>query len=541
MDQETPMLLRKQNIAQMKNETFDVAIIGAGINGAVAAAALSAKGVKVALIDKGDFAGFTSSNSSNLAWGGIKYLESHEYRLVSKLCKSRNLLMESYPSTVKEIRFLTCIQKGFRFPPFFVYLGTLIYWLFGRFYTQRPNYLTPKKISAIEPVINTSNAQGGFEYSDAYLFDNDSRFVFNFIRSSLDHGCVAANYVSSQAADFTDDQWNITAQDEMSGETFCIQAKVLINAAGPFVDQYNETTEQSTDHHHVFSKGVHLIVDQITTSQKVLAFFASDGRLFFVIPMGQKTCIGTTDTQVDSPLSEVTDGDRDFILDNVNQLLNLPKPLTKADIIAERCGVRPLAIEGGSGGEADWVKLSRKHAIDINKVQKYISIFGGKLTDCINVGNEVAEIVEKFNITLKQSCMTWYGEPTNRTKQQFFEQARAIKLDTMTWANSAEPLSERFWRRYGANAMELLAAIQLDESQAELLIESAEYTRCEIEYAAKYEMITELEDFLRRRSKISLVVRQVDLLNSKGLKEACEILFGSEAEEKLQKYIDSVD
>jgi len=156
------------------------------------------------------------------------------------------------------------------------------------------------------------------------------------------------------------------------------------------------------------------------------------------------------------------------------------------------------------------------------------------------VGNEVAEIVEKFNITLKQSCMTWYGEPTNRTKQQFFEQARAIKLDTMTWANSAEPLSERFWRRYGANAMELLAAIQLDESQAELLIESAEYTRCEIEYAAKYEMITKLEDFLRRRSKISLVVRQDDLLNAKGLKEACEILFGSDAEEKMLEYIDSV-
>ncbi len=127
MYQETPMLLRKQNIAQMKNETFDVAIIGAGINGAVAAAALSAKGVKVALIDKGDFAGFTSSNSSNLAWGGIKYLESHEYRLVSKLCKSRNLLMESYPSTVKEIRSLTCIQKGFRFPLFFVYLLSFIH------------------------------------------------------------------------------------------------------------------------------------------------------------------------------------------------------------------------------------------------------------------------------------------------------------------------------------------------------------------------------------------------------------------------------
>jgi glycerol-3-phosphate dehydrogenase len=534
------MLLRKKNIAQMKNGTFDVAIIGAGINGAVAAAALSAKGVKVALIDKGDFAGFTSSNSSNLAWGGIKYLESHEYRLVSKLCKSRNLLMESYPSTVKEIRFLTCIHKGFRFPPFFVYLGTLIYWLFGRFYTQRPHYLTPNKISAIEPVINTSNAQGGFEYSDAYLFDNDSRFVFNFIRSSLDNGCVAANYVSSQAADFTDNQWNITAQDEMSGEIFPIQAKVLINAAGPFVDQYNETTEQSTDHHHVFSKGVHLIVDQISASQKVLAFFASDGRLFFVIPMGQKTCIGTTDSQVDSPLSEVTDGDRNFILDNVNQLLNLPKPLTKADIIAERCGVRPLAIEGCSGGEADWVKLSRKHAIDVNKAQKYVSIFGGKLTDCINVGDEVSEIIGTLNIALREPDFTWYGEPTGGIKEQFLAEARAINLDAMTWKKSAEPLSERFWRRYGANAIELVAKIKHDKKQAELLIESAEYTRCEIEYAAKYEMITKLEDFLRRRSKISLVVRQDDLLNAKGLKEACEILFGSDAEEKMLEYIDSV-
>ena len=534
------MLLREQNIDLLKNQTFDVAIIGGGINGAVAAAALSAKGVKVALIDKGDFAGFTSSNSSNLAWGGIKYLESHEYLLVNKLCKSRNLLMQSYPSTVKEIRFLTCIQKGFRFPPFFVYLGTIIYWLFGRFYTKRPHYLTPKKITSIEPVINTSNAKGGFEYSDAYLFDNDARFVFNFIRSSLDSGCIAANYVSSQAADYVGDQWTIAAQDEITGETFPIQAKVLINAAGPFVDKYNETTEQSTEHHHVFSKGVHLIVDQISANKKVLAFFASDGRLFFVIPMGCKTCIGTTDTQVESPLSEVTDEDRDFILDNVNQLLNLPKPLTRADIISERCGVRPLAIEGGSGGTADWVKLSRKHAIDINKKQKYISIFGGKLTDCINVGNEVSEIVEAFNIELKEPDITWYGEPTNEIKDQFLAAARAINLDAMTWENSAEPLSERFWRRYGANAIKLVAKIKHDKNQAELLIENAEYTRCEIEYAAKHEMITKLEDFLRRRSKISLVVRQDDLLNATGLKETCEILFGSEAEEKMQEYVDSV-
>jgi len=111
------MTLRETNLAKLRKEEFDVVILGGGINGAVSAAALSAKGVKVALIDKGDFAGFTSSNSSNLAWGGIKYLENMELFLVNKLCKSRNHLMKQYPSTVQEIRFFTTIQKGFRLLP----------------------------------------------------------------------------------------------------------------------------------------------------------------------------------------------------------------------------------------------------------------------------------------------------------------------------------------------------------------------------------------------------------------------------------------
>ena len=530
------MSLRDNNIRALQNSHFDVAIIGGGINGAVAAAALSAKGANVALIDKGDFAGFTSSNSSNLAWGGIKYLESHEYRLVNKLCKSRNQLMQRYPSTVKEIRFLTCIQKGFRFPPFFVYLGTLLYWLFGRFFTQPPQYLRPQTIESIEPVINTANATGGFEYSDAYLFDNDARFVFNFIRSSVDNGAAVANYVSSQSATYENNQWQIEAKNEINHETFSFTANALINAAGPFVDEHNQLSQQQTDHRHVFSKGVHLIVDQISTNKKVLTFFASDGRLFFVIPMGRKTCIGTTDTPVDSPYSHITDEDRDFILQNVNQLLDLPKPLSKADIIAERCGVRPLAVKNGDGGEADWVKLSRKHAIDIHHAEKHLSIFGGKLTDCINVGDEIATIVEQLGVELKKPDVIWYGEPADEIKTQFFNEAAAMDLDSLTWSQASEPLSQRFWRRYGANAFDMLEKIKTDKTQAELLIENAEYTRCEIEYAANHEMITKLEDFLRRRSKISLVVRKDELLNAKGLKEACEILFGAEAENKLEEY-----
>jgi len=529
------MNLRDTNLTQLSAQTYDVLVVGAGINGAVSAAALSKKGLSVAVIDKGDFAGETSSHSSNLAWGGIKYLESHEYLLVNKLCKSRNHLMQSYPSTVQEIRFLTTLQKGFRFPALFVYLGTLLYWIMGRFFTRFPEFLSSAAIEAREPVIDTSNAQGGFEYSDAFLHDNDARFVFNFIRGAMDNGAVVTNYVSAQDAQFIDNIWHVAAKDEISGEPIAIKAKSVINACGPFADAFNAELENKTEHHHVFSKGVHLIVNKLTKVDKVLAFFASDGRLFFVIPMGQKTCIGTTDDKVDSPNPVVTDADRHFILDNVNALLNLDQPLTMADVISERCGVRPLAVKGNSGS-SDWVQLSRKHAVDVNTPKRLVSIFGGKLTDCINVGNEIADTIAAFDMPLPKPHAKWYGESSDAHKQTFLDRAELINLDALTPVYSSELLSTRLWRRYDINALQIIDEIQRDPQQAEQLMHNAEYIRAELHYAARREMITRLDDFLRRRSKISMVLRSSEILSSPGLLEACEILFGEQAEAKLAEY-----
>jgi len=529
------MNLRQTNINKLSQETYDVLVIGGGINGAVSAAALAGKGVKVALIERNDFASCTSSNSSNLAWGGIKYLENFEFLLVNKLCKSRNHLMKSYPSTVQEIRFFTTIQKGFRLPVSFIFLGTLFYWMIGRFFTRPPRFLTKAGIEEQEPVVNTSTAKGGFEYSDCYLYDNDARFVFNFIRTSLNYGCVAANYVESTAVKRENGLWKVTAKDNINGESFTISAKALVNACGPYVDRHNELSHQQTEHHHVFSKGIHLIIDQVTSHKRVLTFFASDGRLFFIIPMGPKTCIGTTDTQVNEPEAKVTDADRQFVLDNINSLLILPQPITQQDIIAERCGVRPLAIKG-RGGKADWVKLSRKHAIDVDYNHKHLSIFGGKLTDCLNVGEEVVDIIHNMGITIPFPDHRWYGEPNDEIKKEFLHQARLMNLDGLTHPTSSEPLSQRFWRRYGAEAIGLLERIRSDPANAELLIENAEYTRCEIEQAARREVIVKLEDFLRRRSKISQVVRQEDLRKAPGLMEACQILFADLAEEKYNEY-----
>jgi len=537
------MTLRDNNIAKLRGQgVYDVLIIGGGINGAVSAAALSGKGAQVALIDKRDFAGFTSQQSSNLAWGGIKYLENGDYALVRKLCLSRNELIRSYPSRVKEIRFFAAIDKGFRFSPFFLWLGTWAYWVFGNGFTKIPRFLTKDRIRRDEPVVKIDKAAGGFEYSDAYLHDNDSRFVFQFVRSAMDRGCIAANYVESLGARREGDLWITQARDTETGNTFEIRSKVLINAAGPFVDDHNRLTKEQTEHQHLFSKGIHLIVPRITPNPRILTFFADDGRLFFVIPMGVRTCIGTTDTRVEHPQTEVTDADRDFVLDNINKRLNLTKPITREDIIAERCGVRPLVVRrrvdsAGSGGtERDWMHLSRKHEIDFDREHAHLSIFGGKLTDCVNVGNEVSRIIEELGVAIPHSGYRWYGEPHRSVYEEYMHQARLMDLDSYTSPASIEQLSSRLWRRYDQQAFELLAQIREDPRQAEVLIKGTDYLRCEIQLAKRQEMIVKLEDFLRRRSKIALVVHHQEIQQAEGLMEACEILFGDQAQARYDEY-----
>jgi len=528
--------LRKSNVARLDGRVFDVLVVGGGINGAVAAACTAARGLQVALVDRGDFAGFTSQESSNLAWGGIKYMETFEMGLVAKLCASRNRLIRAYPSTVKEIRFFTTHTRGFRHGLWKLVLGTWLYWVLGRLFTRTPRRLSLATMAREEPVVNLDGADGGFEYSDAYLHDNDARFVWNFIRSALDHGCVAANYVESLGSVRSGDVWETRVRDLETGVEKLVRSRVLLNACGPFVDDMNAASGVTTPHKHVFSKGIHLIVPRITRTPRVLTFFADDGRLFFVIPMGPRTCIGTTDTRVDSPQAQVTAEDRAFVLSNINTRLRLDKPLTEADVIAERCGVRPLVVANTGESTTDWLQLSRKHAVDVDEATAHVAIYGGKLTDCLNVGEEVAEVCRKLGLELPYPDRVWYGEPGDEAREAFMHQAKLMDLDAMTHEDSSEVLSSRLWRRYGATAFVMLEDIRRDPKMAEVLIEGAEYLRCEIEHAARREMIVKLDDFLRRRSKISLVIPQSELRSAEGLREACEILFGAQAESRLREY-----
>jgi glycerol-3-phosphate dehydrogenase len=518
-----------------------VLVVGAGINGAVTASALAAGGAKVALVDRADFASVTSQESSNLVWGGIKYLENYEFGLVWKLCQSRNRLLRTYPQNVREIRFFVPLEdsaRGFKRTVPALYAGTWLYWLMGRCGTRPPRWLSRKRIAADETCVDASMTKGGVEYSDAYLLDNDARFVFSFVRTALNHGAAVANYVQVESCVRDGaDLWNTTAIDRVADRQLTLRSRVIVNAAGPYVDALNATNGVKTGARHVFSKGIHLVVEKLTPNEHVLTFFDDTDRMFFVIPMGNRSVVGTTDTRVDRPESEVTDEDRELVFHNINRRLAREHPLGKDDIIGERCGVRPLVVQGqGSADDEEWINLSRKHIVDVDDAQRCISIFGGKLTDCLNVGEEVFEAVRGLGIALRDPGDAWYGEPPKKLRQQFQKEARTLHLDELPAQPEYERLSDRLWRRYGTDAFSMLTEIGRNPQLAEPLSEGTEYRVCELEYAARYEMVVTLEDFLRRRSKIELVIRRELLEAAEALHAGCRILFGDDAAARHAEY-----
>ncbi len=521
--------LRLQQLDRLDGGDFDVFVVGGGINGAVSAAALAASGLSVGLAEQGDFANFTSQESSNLVWGGFKYLQNYEILLVNKLLKSRNLLFKSYPTAIAELPFLATLDRTAPFPSWLAGLGSVGYWMLGRLATRRPRYFNADAINKLESIVDTSDATAAIEYADGYLKDNDARFVWNFIRSALDNGAAAANYVTVVGANHgafssgeatgtgnngdTTGPWRIELRDELTGKLMRASAKTIVNGAGPFTDRLNRSMGVTSDHRIVYSKGIHLVVPQLNESERVLAFFDDTQRLFYVIPMAHRSVIGTTDTRTENAHEPVTDEDRQFLLSQINARLNLATPLTVDDIIAERSGVRPLVVPtaGDDKLETDWTALSRKHVIETDPARSVVTIFGGKLTDCLNVGTEVIEAVTELGLTPSDPGNDWYGEPSASRRKAFYQRAATVGLDRAPEVERAETVAEVLWRRHGMAAFDIVDAIESDPSLAEPVMVESDVLRGEIPLYLEREMVVNLDDLLRRRTKLALIHRNEKL------------------------------
>jgi glycerol-3-phosphate dehydrogenase len=498
---------------------FDVLVVGGGINGAVAALALASHGMKVGLVEGGDFGSGTSQESSNMVWGGFKYLSSYDLGLVAGLCRSRNRLARAYPTRVVETRFMAALGEDAPFAPWFAAIGANAYWGLGRFRTRRPRHRSPAAIRRLEPAVSTAGVAGGIEYSDYLLVDNDARFVSEMVLDAERHGATVANYVTLEAVELQSSGWRAGIHDRVTGERLTVSARLLVNAAGPHVPVVGALTGSTTSNRLVFSKGVHLIVPQITDSGRILAFFDDEERLFYVLPMGGRSVIGTTDTRVEDPDVVVTDQDIDFLLEQISARLNLSSPLIRSDVISERCGVRSLVVPpGGADDSRDWTELSRRHAVEVDPGRRIVSVLGGKLSDCLNVGQEVVAAARLCGVQPMAPAGAWFGEPGRVDRARFDDRAASLGV--------AGEVAASLWRRQGRRSTEILDLIAGDPGLGEPMGGLSDLTGAEAMTIARHEKVVHPEDFLRRRTMLALLHRSVDLAVDPGVRRALEIVCG---------------
>lgn len=495
-------------------ELFDVVVVGGGINGAVSAAALSASGYRVLLVDKQDFGSETSSQSSNLIWGGIKYLQTFEFALVFKLCRARFRLMKNYPTRVRSIGFLASLGPTAPFGKVLGTLGTLLYWVIGLFTTPAPKTSGVKRTLELEPSLSRDQLAGSVIYFDGLLPDNDSRFVWEFVKTAGDLGATTLNYVALEDAEKIPDGFKLALKDQITKEQYSVITKLVVNAAGPHVKTVNKLLSIETKNELLYSKGIHLVVRKLSNDDKVLAFWDEQGRLFYVIPMHDRSVIGTTDTRVIDPTEGVTDEDRQFVLRQINKCLELEQPLSVDDIISERCGVRVLVTNSpDKAANQDWHKLSRKHHVEVSR-DGVLSIMGGKFTDCLNVGEEILGKVKRV-IPAPGISRQWIGENSIHGLVQIKERA----FEIMGRSAMSEEVALQLWRRHGENANEILDLMAESPSDRDLVFEGLAISFAEIKHILKSESIRTSSDLLRRRLPIAMVRSEKQIKANSRLQE----------------------
>ncbi len=530
MDTTTGMTARREAlIERLLERTHDVLVVGGGINGAISALALGSCGLRVALIESSDYGSGVSQESSNLIWGGFKYLQTREIGLVAGLCASRNRLARAFPSQVHETRFVGVLGSTSPYSSVFATLGAHVYWALGRFATQRPGLMTTRSLAVCEPAVELSGVRGAVQYSDYRLMDNDSRFVLQLVLDAVRSGVTAVSRVQLEAAERAGAEWRTEVLDRLTGNRHCVSARVLVNAAGTNAAKIAKLCDIALTHSLRFSKGAHIVVPQVTESGRVLAFFDDDQRLFYVIPMGHRSLIGTTDTRTDHAEVAVTDEDRNFLLDQANQHLRLARPLEAGDVIAEQCGVRALVTEPAEPTEhieptepanderRDWLDLSRRHAVETDTDKGMVSILGGKLSDCLNVGEEVAEAVRACGVKTALPQSRWYGEPPEPLRSRFLTTAQRVGLDRST--------SERLWRRHGRRASEVAELVGESADLGLPLSDLINYSAAEVEVMARHEQIITMEDFLRRRTMLALLEPAESLCADPATDQLARLLF----------------
>ena len=362
---------------QLTEDIYDLFVIGGGITGAGIALDAATRGLKVALAEMQDFAQGTSSRSTKLVHGGLRYLKQLELKEVAQLGRERAIVYENGPHVTTPLWMLLPFHKGGTFGPLSTSMGLKIYdILAGVKKGERRFMLSADETIAREPLIKKDGLLGGGLYVE-YRTD-DARLTIEVLKAAVANGTVALNYlkvvaIQTQNGAFT----HIAVEDQLTGEQYIVRAKKVVNAAGPWVDNVRKLDDAHAKNHIVLSKGVHIVFDAADFPlQQAMYFDTEDGRMVFAIPRAGKIYVGTTDDfyQGDPLQLTISKEDKAYLLKAIHYMF--PKlELTNEKIESSWAGVRPLIVEEGKGPS----EISRKDEIWQSE-NGIITIAGGKLT-----------------------------------------------------------------------------------------------------------------------------------------------------------------
>ncbi len=493
-------LERAAAIEVLKAKELDILVIGGGIVGTGSALDAATRGLRVGMVEARDWASGTSSRSSKLVHGGIRYLEQLDFRLVREALIERGLLLQRIaPHLVKPVRFLYPLTKPV-FERFYIGAGMLLYDLFSYTGGRPPGvphhrHLTRSQVLRAMPSLKSNAFTGGLTYYDAQV--DDARYVANVARTASFYGAHVASRVRVEGFLKVGERVvGVKAHDLETGEKFDIKARQVVNATGVWTDDTQAMVGERGQFKVRASKGVHLVVPRDRFQSKLGLLLRTEKSVLFVIPWGRHWLIGTTDTDwnLDKAHPAATAADIDYLLEHVNKVLAVP--LTRDDVEGVYAGLRPLLA-----GESDQTsKLSREHIV-AHSVPGLVVVAGGKWTtyrimakDAID--EAAAALDGKISASITEDIALLGAEGYQAAWNKRGKLARAFGVHKVR--------IEHLLNRYGVLTDELLDLIRERPELQEPLPGADDYIAAEVVYAATHEGALHLEDVLARRTRISI-------------------------------------
>jgi glycerol-3-phosphate dehydrogenase len=468
-------------------EEYDLVIVGGGINGAAIANIAAGQGLKVALVEKEDFAGGTSSKSTKLIHGGLRYLEHFEFDLVRESLRERFIQLKNVPHLVRPLAFVVPVYRGDRRPLWMMRLGVFLYVLLsGRYVIERHRSLTAGEVLDLNPGLRREGLLGGVMYFDAEM--DDARLCLENVLNAKARGADVANYVEAVSFLKTRDRVvGVHVRDVLSAQDMTLKARRVVAAAGPWTNAVLRLDAPQAPPKVRMTKGVHLVYQQKLSERALLLQTRKDARFFFIIPWGNHSLIGTTDTDYAGRPDDVEVGqeDIDYLLAEARRIFP-DIPFRGENIVTTFAGLRPLVLAPGAPGA-----VSRRHVIEEN-ASGVIYVMGGKYTTYRAIAEECVSRVmggRKFNLGMEYPL---YGSGTIGDDVTVLAEQCGVPTETLDHLKS----------RYGTRCREVLALVGQDRSLGKLICSCSPAIAAQVVYAIKTELAQTADDIIWRRMGI---------------------------------------